>query len=86
MRAKKALVAAAMTGTLVMAGCGGGRYRIQDPSNPEATYYAKKIDRKRDGTIRFTDAKSGAEVTLDSSSVKRISKEEWKKVMDESDG
>jgi hypothetical protein len=74
----RVIVAAVPAGLLATAaGCSGGPYRIRDTANTNNTYYAKKVKRYRDGTIGFTDARTGAKVTLQSSTVEKIPKDEW---------
>ena len=42
------------------------------------TYYTEEYKR-RNGTVMFKDTKSGAEVTLPSSEIAEVSKDEYKK-------
>jgi hypothetical protein len=65
-----ALVALAATGCTTY-------YRIKDPASGR-TYYTEEYKR-RNGTVIFKDTKSGADVTLTSSEVAVISKDEYKK-------
>ena len=64
-----------MTGLL--AGCGSDYYRINDPAG-EKQYYTKDIKQTKTGAITFKDEKSGSVVTLQSSEVKEISKDDFK--------
>lgn len=68
-----ALVAAA-----ILAGVGGctSYYQVSDPASSR-TYYTNDVDGQRGGAVRFKDAKTGAEVTLQSSEVKEIEKHEF---------
>ena len=68
---------AACAMVLGAAGCSRGYYRIRDTANVDNTYYTRNYDDKRGGTVVFTDARSGARVTLQSSNIQRISREEW---------
>lgn len=52
------------------------RYRVTDPGNGHV-YYTKDIDKRDSGAREFKDAKTNAEVTLQSSVVEKISKEEF---------
>ena len=61
----------------LVAGCGGDYYRVNDPSG-DKQYYTTDIDKTRTGAITFKDEKSGSKVTLQSSEVKQISKDEFK--------
>lgn len=54
-------------------------YKVTDP-NSGKIYYTKDVDRERQGgAIHFKDAATKAEVTLQSSQVEKVSKEEFKK-------
>jgi glycyl-tRNA synthetase (class II) len=61
----------------LLAGCGGGYYRVNDPGGTKE-YYTTDIDETKTGAITFKDEKSGSQVTLQSSEVKEISKDEFK--------
>jgi hypothetical protein len=60
----------------LLAGCGGNYYKVNDPAG-ERLYYTTKIEQSKAGAITFKDKKSGSKVTLQSSEVKDISKEEF---------
>jgi hypothetical protein len=60
----------------VLGGCGGDYYRVNDPAG-DRLYYTTDIDQARTGAITFKDKKSGSNVSLQSSEVKQISKEEF---------
>jgi hypothetical protein len=64
----------AMAGLL--GGCGGDYYRVNNPAGGKQ-YYTKEVDHTKSGAITFKDEKSGNKVTLQSSEVKRISKDEF---------
>ena len=61
----------------LLAGCGGNYYRVNDPAG-DRQYYTSEIEQTRTGAITFKDEKSGSVVTLQSSEVKEISKDEFK--------
>ncbi len=61
----------------LVAGCGSDYYRVTDPAG-NRQYYTTDIDKTKAGAITFKDAKSGSTVTLQSSEVKEISKDEFK--------
>ena len=61
----------------LVAGCGSDYYRVTDPAG-NRQYYTTDIDKTKAGAITFKDAKSGSMVTLQSSEVKEISKDEFK--------
>jgi hypothetical protein len=63
-----------MTGLL--GGCGSDYYRVNHPTT-DKVYYTKEIDKTKTGAITFKDEKSGSTVSLQSSEVKQISKEEF---------
>ena len=60
----------------LLGGCGGDYYRVNDPAG-DKLYYTTDIDRTKTGVITFKDKKSGSKVSLQSSEVKQISKEEF---------
>jgi uncharacterized protein YdeI (BOF family) len=62
----------------LLAGCGGNYYRVNDPAGGDRQYYTSDIKETRTGAITFKDEKSGSVVTLQSSEVKEISKDEFK--------
>ena len=66
----------AVLAAALMAGC-ASYYRVTDPASGRV-YYTEDVKRTN-GTIRFKDAKTGAEVTLTSSAVLEISSEEFRK-------
>jgi uncharacterized protein YceK len=70
--AKRLVVLAAV----LMAGC-ATYYRVTDPGSGRA-YYTEKVERKN-GTVMFKDAATGAEVTMTSSVVLEVSSGEFKK-------
>ncbi len=61
----------------LLAGCGGNYYKVSDPAGGDRMYYTTEIDQSKAGAITFKDKKSGSKVTLQSSEVKEISKEEF---------
>jgi len=61
----------------LLGGCGGDYYRVNDPAG-DKLYYTTDIDRTKTGAITFKDEKSGSVVTLQSSEVKEISKDDFK--------
>jgi uncharacterized protein YdeI (BOF family) len=61
----------------LLAGCGGNYYRVNDPAG-DKQYYTSDIEKTKAGAITFKDEKSGSVVTLQSSEVKEISKDEFK--------
>jgi len=69
----------AMVLTMPLAGCFGSYYMVRDPASG-TQYYTTDVDKAgMSGAIKFKDAKSGSEVTLQSSEVKEISKDDYKK-------
>ena len=53
-------------------------YRVTDPASGRM-YYTDEIKRSSQGTVQFRDAKSGADVTLQTSEVLEISSDDFKK-------
>ena len=60
----------------LLGGCGSDYYRVNHPTT-DKVYYTKEIDRAKAGAVTFKDEKSGNTVSLQSSEVKKISKEEF---------
>jgi hypothetical protein len=60
----------------LLAGCGGNYYKVNDPAGNKL-YYTTDIEQTKTGAITFKDKKSGSKVSLQSSEVKEISKEEF---------
>lgn len=68
----------AMVLSLGLSGC-ASYYAVRDPGG-QADYYTTEIDSAGiGGAIKFKDARSGAVITLQSSEVKKISKEDFAK-------
>lgn len=79
MKTRRALLGiSVVSAAVLLAGCGGGPYRIRESASADSTYYAKSFKRQKDGTISFTDARTGAKVTLQSSVVEEIPRDEWR--------
>jgi hypothetical protein len=76
MKSERLLLGAVMMVALVAAGC-ASYYRIRDTTSGR-TYYTEEFKR-RNGTVIFTDTKSGSEVTLTSSEIAEVKEEEYKK-------
>jgi hypothetical protein len=68
-----------LVGLLPAAGC-GGFYRVIDPHSGRQ-YYTRHVHRKLGGDVRFTDAKSGSRVTLESSEIRKIPEAEFQSAM-----
>ena len=70
----------AMVLTTLLAGCfGGSYYAVRDPASGTA-YYTTDVDKAGGtGAVKFKDQKTGSTVTLQSSEVKEISKDEFSK-------
>jgi len=60
----------------LVAGC-SNYYRVSDPAGNKE-YYTTDIDQTKAGAVTFKDEKSGSKVTLQSSEIKEISKDEFK--------
>ena len=61
---------------LVLAGC-GGYLQVIDPASKNI-YYTEEVNETKGGAVKFIDAKTGSQVTLQNSEVKEISGEEFK--------
>jgi hypothetical protein len=62
-------------GVASAAGC-QRHFRVTDPDSGKA-YYTRRIQRGFAGQIKFTDARTGSRVRLESSEVKRIPEGEF---------
>jgi hypothetical protein len=72
----KKLMLLGVLGLFVLAGC-GGFWMITDPTS-KTVYYTEEVKESKAGTVKFIDSKTGSEVTLQSSEVKEITKDEFK--------
>jgi hypothetical protein len=62
-----------MLALLVLIGisaCGGGYYRVKDPTT-DKTYYADDPKEEKGGSIKWKDANTGSTVTLQNSEIKK---------------
>jgi hypothetical protein len=64
-----------LSAALLAGGC-TTYYQIQDPDTGYV-YYADDIKTLDDGAVRFTDANTGNEVTVQDSDIKEISEDEY---------
>ena len=64
-----------LSAALLAGGC-TTYYQIQDPVTGDV-YYADDIKTLDGGAVRFTDAQSGTEVTVQNSDIKEISEDEY---------
>ncbi len=71
---KKALCGALLL--FFLAGC-GGYWQVIDPASKNI-YYTEEVNETKGGAVKFIDAKTGSQVTLQNSEVKEISGEEFK--------
>jgi hypothetical protein len=51
-------------------------YRVTDPTTGRV-YYTTEMNKKGDGAVELTDARTGNKVTIQNSEVKTINKEEY---------
>ena len=73
MNFKKTKVAVALFVLVFMSACGGGYYKVTDPST-DKIYYAKDIKKEKGGAIKLVDANTGSTITLQNSEVAEINK------------
>jgi len=76
MKTNRFALGAACCLALLLAGC-ASYYKVTDPTSGK-NYYAKSVKEKSDGSVRFKDESTGGNVTLQSSEVLEISKDEFK--------
>ncbi len=78
MIARKTILTAAAAAMLAFSANAYARYyQVTDPGTG-TVYYTKSIDHERCGAIKFKDWRSGAKVTLQNSSVMKLTKSEWR--------
>jgi len=63
-------------GTILLSGC-ASYYKVKDTQSG-SVYYTTEVDRSGSGSVKFKDANTGSEVTLQSSEVLEINEEEYK--------
>lgn len=61
---------------LLAAGC-TTYYKVTDPQSGKE-YYTEDVKTEKGGTVKLRDARSNSDITLQSSEVKEISKDEYK--------
>ncbi|HLO40551.1 MAG TPA: hypothetical protein VK176_05965 [Phycisphaerales bacterium] len=71
------LRAATLAACLLLTPACTSYYKVTDPASEKSYYTKKKVDSRDNGAITFKDEKSGANVTLQSSEVHKITKEEF---------
>jgi len=69
----------AMVLMVLLAGCFGSYYTVRDPASGTAYYTTDVGKAGGTGAVKFKDEKTGSTVTLQSSEVKEISKDEFAK-------
>ena len=65
-----------LLGTIFLSGC-TSYYKVKDTQSG-SVYYTTEVDRSGSGSVKFKDANTGSEVTLQSSEVLEINEEEYK--------
>ena len=58
-----------------LAGC-TSYYKITDPSNGK-TYYTNNYSQAGQGSVKFKDAQTGSEVTIQNSNISQLKKEQY---------
>ena len=69
------LLALALAALTALSGC-TSYYRVTDPGT-NRVYYTTDVEKGRDGTVEFRDARTGNEVTIQNSEVAKVTKEEY---------
>lgn len=62
--------------SLLLVACGGGYYKVTDPST-DKVYYTKEVKKEKGGAVKLMDSNTGSSVTLQNSEVMEINKEEY---------
>jgi uncharacterized protein YceK len=68
-------LAACLICVVFLVGC-GSYYKVTDPASKNI-YYTEAIEQMKSGAVKFKDAKTGGEITLQSSEVKEIDSKEF---------
>jgi len=61
---------------LLVAGC-ATYYKVTDPQSGKE-YYTEEVKSEKGGSVKLRDARTNSDITLQSSEVKEISKDEYK--------
>ena len=64
---------------LLAAGC-TSYYIVKDPTSG-VTYFTKDFDEKKSGAVTLKDEKTGAQVSIQNSEIKKVKKDEYKAAM-----
>ena len=78
MVAKKAILTSAAAAMLFFSANAYARYYQVTDNATSRVYYTKSIDHEKCGALKFKDARTGQIVTLQSTSVAKITKSEFK--------
>lgn len=76
MNTQKIKMIATFSLLLFLTACGGGYYKVTDPST-DKVYYTKEVKEEKGGAVKIIDANTGSMVTLQNSEVMEINKEEY---------
>ncbi len=60
----------------ILTGC-GGYWQVVDPMTKNI-YYTEEVKHIKGGAVKFTDAKTGKEITLQNSEVMEVSKDQFR--------
>jgi hypothetical protein len=78
MLTKKTILTSALTAMLFLSATAYAKYYQVTDNATGKVYYTKNIDHKGGGAIRFKDARTGDKITLQSTTVNKINKEQFK--------
>lgn len=77
MNLRKIKMVAAFSMLLFLTACGGGYYKVTDPLT-DKVYYTNDIEKEKGGAVILVNSNTGGMVTLQSSEVVEINKEEYR--------
>ncbi len=60
----------------ILTGC-GGYWQVVDPTTKNV-YYTEEVKQIKGGAVKFTDAKTGKEITLQNSEVMEVNKDTFR--------
>jgi len=74
---RKVLTTVFLFSAMTLAGCGSTTYyRVTDPTNGKE-YYTTEVDKNDSGSVSLKDDATGSHVTLQNSSIAKVTKEEY---------
>jgi hypothetical protein len=76
MHSKTIVATAACAAAMWVGGCGPTYYKVTDPTTGRE-YYTTELKKHEHGSATIKDARTGAEVSLQNTEIKQVTKEEY---------